>query len=64
MHKLHFDDGKDANSHTVRCRCGWAYSSTWIAVRERGGLHKQTFVNEHRRWDDPMRQTIMPHVLG
>ena len=55
--------GSDARNHTVICVCGWAFASTYRAIRDRGEVHTAIFVNEQRRWNDPKRQTEMPLYL-
>lgn len=62
MHKLCYIEGTDARNHIVKCGCGWSFSSTHNAVRERGRFHVAAFDNELRAWSDPQRKTMMPTV--
>jgi hypothetical protein len=59
-HQLRHKPGTDARNHIVRCSYGWAYSSTFLAVRARGSVHQEVFATELDRWDNPRRQTQMP----
>lgn len=59
IHELTFNAGTNARNHVVRCTCGWAYSNTYLAVRERGGMHRVLFADEDRRWNDPKRYAEM-----
>lgn len=60
LHSLTFHTGTDANNHVVRCACGWSFSSTYHAVRDRGQTHALAFKFEDRTWNDPRRQRVMP----
>lgn len=52
-HATTFTKGTDARNHVVRCSCGWAYSSTFLACRERTVDHVSE--NNYLRWTDPRR---------
>ena len=60
MHKVKFESGTNARNHVVRCKCGYAYSNTSLAVRARGLVHLQVFEGEIHRWNDPRRTANMP----
>ena len=65
-HTLEFIAGTDPRNHVVKCSCGWAFSSTYKGVRERGQTHQEVFAEEERKFNDPLRKTVMPpagHVL-
>lgn len=57
-------EGRDANNHIVSCACGWAFSSTYLAVRKRATQHCDAFRDERRAWNDPKRQTKMPEFYS
>lgn len=52
-HATTFTKGTDARNHVIRCSCGWAYSSTFVACRERADGHAEE--NNYLRWTDPRR---------
>ena len=57
------DEGIDVNSYLGSCSCGYRFSSTWKATRQRMITHKIFFVGEHRAWNDPDRRALMPPVV-
>lgn len=59
-HQTNFTLGTDARNHIVRCSCGWAFSGTYIAIRDRANIHRYAFKDEYRKWNDPQRRTEMP----
>ena len=61
-HFATMDEGQDVNSFVGRCSCGYRFSSTWKATRQRMITHKSFFVGEHRAWNDPDRRAHMPPV--
>ena len=63
-HKIVFAKGSDARNYVATCECGWAYSGTYRAVRERAEVHKICFEFEDRKWNDPRRRTEMPPSKG
>ena len=64
MHKLRFYPGTDARDHTVHCKCGWGFSGTYLAVRERGSGHLTALEGEDYRWNDARRILSMPMKFG
>lgn len=60
LHALNYTKGSDPRNHVVRCSCGYAFSSTYLAVRMRGAVHVRRFAEEHRTWADPKRDEEMP----
>lgn len=60
IHRITYEEGRDPNSHTGRCSCGYAFSSTANEVKSRMRLHCERFVAETRCWNDPLRAASMP----
>ncbi len=59
-HKTTCQTGTDPRNHTVTCKCGWAYSGTYLTIRKQAEVHAVCFMDEDRAWTDPRRKTEMP----
>ena len=54
MHKLTQIKGTHANNHIVKCKCGWAYSSTHLDCVAVG--HGHLLENNEFAWHDERRR--------
>jgi hypothetical protein len=63
-HRMQFKEGSDARNHVVGCECGWRYSGTYRAIRDRAMTHSAVFMDEDRAWNDPRRRAQMPGNHG